>query len=78
MFGYNGNAYSTVADFTSSESFNIKSIGSGTVALANPGNGIFSLQAGRCCFEFADNFVAITDDYSGAAFSDAPPSGAYQ
>lgn len=78
MFGYNGSAYSSVADFETATGFESNGIGNGSVGLVDPANGNFGLMAGSSCLGLGDASVGISEDYSGADYSAPPASGAYQ
>ena len=76
MFGYEGTPYSTVDAFNLVTGFEANGIG-GTVALTNPGIGIFTLNANSDCIGLGDSSDGVTEDYIGASFANPPASGAY-
>lgn len=78
MFGYNGIAYSSVANFEAKTGFEANGIGTGSVGLMDPANGKFSLLMGSSCLGLGDASVGVSEDYSGARYSASPSSGAYQ
>ncbi len=78
MFGYNGSAYSSVNSFNLATGFDASSIGNGVVGMTDPANGNFNLTPASSCQALGDASVAVTNDYSNAAFSTPPASGAYE
>jgi hypothetical protein len=75
MFGYNGNAYSTLATFTTATGFESHGLG-GTVGLNNPTFGDFSLTSSSQCRGLGSTTAAVTIDYLGHTFASPPSSGA--
>jgi len=70
--------YSTVAGFNGATGFDAKGAMNGAVGFTNPDSGFFTLQVGASCIGLGNNTLGVTEDNSGAIFSDPPSSGAYQ
>jgi hypothetical protein len=79
MISYNNSApYDTVAAFRAAyPAYEANGMG-GTVGLANPATGDFTLLSGSDCKTRGSASVGVTVDYSGYAFANPPSSGAYQ
>jgi hypothetical protein len=79
MFGYNSSAYSTVSTFNGATGFEASGTGSGTIGLANPASGSFTISAGSSsCDGLGDASVGVTTDYAGNTYTNPPASGAYE
>ena len=78
MIGYDGSAYSTLADFNSATSYEASGDGSGFISFSSAGTGNFTLQADSSCKTLGSTSTGISEDYTGNTFAMPPSSGAYQ
>lgn len=78
LFGYNGNAYSTLSDFTLATSFEENGIGDDLVTMTNPDEDDFTLRSDSSCRTSGVLGLDVYNDYVGTNYQNPPSAGAYQ
>lgn len=77
-FGYNGNAYSTVALFNAATSLENSGIGNQSIGLNNPSLDDFTLSNGSSCRSLGATDTGILSDYELNLYDNPPSSGAFE